>query len=500
MEEHELLTPEIQALPSRKLLLKTLQFYGYGVSTYNGKTVQVETFYKDKKRIAQHLRYPDKDFGWIGDSKHAGFWGEHLFQKGGRVLIVTEGAIDALSIAQVTDLKMAVVSIPSGSKTALGTFKRRLEWVNSFDKVILAFDEDEPGQAALQEVAEILPVGKVYTLEMGKYKDANEMLQAGEGVRLTQTVYQPKEWRPDGIVSGGELWDALLSETAPGLSLPYPMLQEKLQGLRSAQLIMVTAGSGIGKSTWVRELGYHLLMHHKETVGVIPLEENKKKTAKLWVGMYLNKQIHVNINNATPKELKEGYEAVLNSGRFYLYDHWGSTGIDTLLSKINYMGVSLGCKWVILDHISIVVSDDNELGDSERKTIDRLMTRLRTLINTIGVGIIAIVHLKRPPGDKGSFNLGKEVSLSDLRGSGSLEQLSDVVISLERDQQGEDKNIALLRLLKDRDIGDTGPADSLIYNPMTGRMFAYQGEIKGAFKKGKGGKKENFKAPINNDF
>jgi len=500
--DSELIQSEIQALTKRKLLKKTCEFYGYGVGTYNGQPVHVENFYKDNRRVAQHIRYPDKEFGWIGDSKGVGFWGEHLFPKGGRILVVTEGAIDAMSIAQCTDLKIPVVSIPSGSKTALPCFKRRLEYVNSFQKVILAFDNDEPGQEALHQVAQILPVGKAYTINMGDFKDANEMLVAGEGVRLTKAIYEPNEYRPDGIISGGDLWDALNEETAPGLSIPFPILNSKLQGLRPGQLIIVTAGSGIGKTTLTREIGYHFLMHHKETVGVIALEENKRKTAKFWVGLHLSKPLHVNINAATPTERKEAFDAVLNNGRFWIYDHWGSTAINNLLSKIRYMVVSLGVRWVILDHISIVVSDSEDGDESERKIIDRLMTRLRTLINETGVGFLAIVHLKRPPGDE-SYNTGKEVSLSDLRGSGSLEQLSDIVISLERDQQGENKNLALLRLLKDRDIGDTGVADSVIYNQFTGRMKAYAGQIPGAFKKGKGktkggqAKQENF---TNEDF
>lgn len=476
-----------KALSKRKITLKTCEFTGYGVGNWYEKstgkihTVQVETFYKNNQPVAQHLRLPNKDFRWIGDAKGVGFYGQHLWRKGGRIVVVTEGAIDMLSIIQVTDHKIPVVSLPSGSKTALNTFKRELEWVNSFDKVVLAFDNDEPGQEALHKVAEILPVGKAYTLPMGDFKDANEVLQAGQGMRLVKGVYEPKEYRPDGIISGGELWDSLIEEIAPGLELPFPILNRKLSGLRPAQLILITAGSGIGKTTIAREIGYHLLMHHKQTLGVMALEENKRKTAKYWAGLYLNKLIHVDISLATQKELKEAFEAVLNNGRFYLYDHWGSTAINNLLAKINYMAVSLGCQFIILDHISIVVSDDDEGGESERKTIDRLMTRLRTLINATGVGIIAIVHLKRPPGDQ-SYNTGKAVSLSDLRGSGSLEQLSDVVISAERDQQGDNPNQVLLRLLKDRDKGETGKADLAEYNPNTGRIVAISSEIQAAFK------------------
>lgn len=162
--------------------------------------------------------------------------------------------------------------------------------------------------------------------------------------------------------------------------------------------------------------------------------------------------------------------------KWFAYDHFGSSDIDNLLSKLRYMVVGLGCKVIVLDHISIVVSALDEAGgESERKVIDKLMTKLRSLIEETGAMVLAVVHLKRP--DKGkSFNEGRQVSLTDLRGSGSLEQVSDVVIALERDQQGDEPNLASIRVLKNRPIGETGPAGAVTYDPETGRLTPADGE------------------------
>lgn len=474
-------------LNKRRLFKKTCEFYSYGVGQFKheGRIVpcQVEDFYWKGQRVAQHIRLPDKEFLWIGDSKLVEFWGQHLWKGTHRTLVVTEGAIDAMSIAQITDLKMPVVSIPSGTKTAATCFKRNLEWVNSFQKVILAFDNDGPGKEAIEEVVKLLPAGKAYTIDLGQYKDANEMLVAGEGARLAQLIYNPDVYRPDGVVSGGELWEDLISEPEMGLTIPYPILHNKLMGIRPQRLYLFTAGSGMGKSTLVRELAYHLMMKHGQTVGIMALEEPRSRTAKGFAGMYLNKIIHISNINVTKAELEEAYEKVLNNGKFWIYDHWGSSQIDILLNKINYMAVSLGVKWLVLDHISIVVSGLDEVGESERKMIDILMTKLRSLINSTGIGVLAIVHLKRKNEGK-AFNEGRPVSLSDLRGSGSLEQLSDVVISIEGDQQGDNPNVRIVRVLKDRDLGDVGKADTLLYSPVTGRLVEHKGEIQGAFKGG----------------
>ena len=84
--------------------------------------------------------------------------------------------------------------------------------------------------------------------------------------------------------------------------------------------------------------------------------------------------------------------------------------------------------------------------------------------------MLAVVHLKRP--DKGkSYNEGRPVSLTDLRGSGSLEQVSDVVVSLERDQQGDEPDEATIRVLKNRPLGITGLAGTVRYDRETGRLL-----------------------------
>jgi len=100
------------------------------------------------------------------------------------------------------------------------------------------------------------------------------------------------------------------------------------------------------------------------------------------------------------------------------------------------------------------------------------MTRLRSLVEETGAGIILVSHLRRVSGDKGHEN-GVTVSLSHLRGSNSIAQLSDCVIALERNQQADDdleSRTTRLRILKSRYTGDVGLATSLIYDPVTGRM------------------------------
>ena len=231
-------------------------------------------------------------------------------------------------------------------------------------------------------------------------------------------------------------------------------LNEKTRGIRRGELVTITAGSGIGKSTLVRQIAHHLLKSG-ETLGLLMLEENIRRTALGLMAIEAASPFHLDItpwaslSEEAKQVRKSAYDATLGTGRVYLYDHFGSTDIENLLYRIRYLAQGYDCGWVILDHLSIVVSGLDD-GD-ERKTIDRTMTHLRTLVEETGIGLLLVSHLRRPEG-KG-HEQGAMTSLAQLRGSHAIAQLSDMVIGAERDQQGEDPNMLLLRILKNRFSG-----------------------------------------------
>jgi twinkle protein len=475
------LTGEVMALRTRGITEETCAKFSYTVGKHNGKWVQIAPYYDDHGRLcAQHIRFENKDFIWLGDAKKALLFGQQLWPHGGKRVVVTEGEIDAMTISQLQGNKWPVVSVGSGAGGAVKAIKRSLEWLESFNEVIFCFDMDEPGQEAALECAAILSPGKAKIAKL-PCKDANECLLQGKSKELLSALWDAKVYRPDGIVSGKELWDKVRVRPTEGLSIPYPQLNEKIMGVRPGELYLFTAGAGIGKSTLVNEIAYHLKMEHGQPLGIMALEESVVRNALRYIGIYLNRPVHLpHVYDSVPEEeMKAAFDAVVGDDRWYIYDHFGSTEVEGLISKIRYMVVGLGVKVLVLDHISIVVSGLDEIAESERKSIDRLMTALRSLIQETGVTVLAVVHLKRP--DKGkSYNEGRQVSLTDLRGSGSLEQLSDVVIALERNQQGEDPNKANIRILKNRPVGITGPAGQVRYNPETGRLLHWQEEEEAA--------------------
>lgn len=468
---------EAKALNKRKLSAKTLAKFGYTIGTFNGIAVHIAPYFDQAGNLcAQHIRFPNKDFIWCGTSKGVQLFGQQLWRGEGKKIVITEGELDCMSISQLQDNKWPVVSIPSGVKSARKALTDNLEFLMGYEEVVLAFDNDEPGQEAVAQCVSLFPPNKVKVATF-PLKDASDMLQAGRGAEAINCIWDAKSYRPDGIVAASDLLDVLLTEPPKGFTTPYPNLNEMLQGIRKGELLLVTAGSGIGKSTLVHEIGKYFVDEHKLTIGIMALEESKKRTLERYVGMELNKPIHTpkGRETVTADELTKAFKKVTKDDKLWLYDHFGSTDIDNLLNKIRYMIVGLNIDFLILDHISIVVSGLST-DEGERKTIDMLMTALRSLIEETGVGVIAIVHLKRPEKGK-SYNEGRQVSLTDLRGSGSLEQLSDVVISLERNQQDEEtQNMCVLRVLKSRLVGTVGACDTLAYNPETGRLLPVDGE------------------------
>jgi twinkle protein len=339
--------------------------------------------------------------------------------------------------------------------------------------VVICFDNDKPGQEAAIKVAELFDPNKAKIVTLG-LKDANEYLKTNQGKKFSEDWWNAKEFTPAGIVNLAELGDTLYDEKDCE-TVPYPWegLNEKTYGMRTGELVTFTSGAGMGKSSIIRELMHHIMKASKDNIGVLAMEESIKNTAFNLMSVEANQRLYIKEirDKFTREQLTTWQDATVGTGRFFAFDHFGSISNDEILGRVRFMASGLGCKWVILDHLSILVSGQEDNGD-ERKSIDILMTKLRSLVESTKIGLLLVSHLRRPSGDRGHED-GREVSLSHLRGSASIAHLSDSVIALERNQQADDEteaNTTVLRILKNRYTGDTGACCHLHYDKETGRM------------------------------
>lgn len=462
---------KIETLRLRKLSAETCKKFNYGVGEFKGKPAQVAPYHdKDGRLVAQKVRLPGKEFITLGDFKEATLFGQHLWRNnGGKRLVITEGEIDAMSVAQAMNLTWPVVSVPNGAQGAAKSIKKNLEFVESFDEVVFMFDMDEPGQEAARKCVELLSPGKAKIASL-PLKDANEMLKADRVKEIVTAVWEARVSRPDGIVSGADLWEAVDRDLEQGIPYPWEDLNGKLYGLRKGELVTLSAGSGVGKSAVCAELAYDLAFRHEQKVGYIALEESVARSALRFLSIHLNKPIHLPGHGVTDEEKRSAFNETLAKERVFFYDHFGSLDSDNLLQKIRYMVRALGCDFIVLDHLSIVVSGMDLEGD-ERRLLDFTMTALRSLVQELGCGMLLVSHLKRPPGT--SHEEGGQTSLSQLRGSAAIGQLSDAVLGLERDQQAETeeaRNTTFVRILKNRYAGITGIGCALRYDRESGRL------------------------------
>ena len=237
----------------------------------------------------------------------------------------------------------------------------------------------------------------------------------------------------------------------------------------------MTGGTGLGKSSITRELEHWLIGNTKDNVGILALEEDWTRTADGILSIEANTRLYIDeerdaYGQDKYAELSDNYLNGKNKDRVWIHAHFGATDFDDILSKLRYMIIGCECRWIVVDHLHMLLS--SLVSGDERTGIDNIMMRLRKLVEETGVGMILVSHLRRVEGNRGHEN-GITVSLNHLRGSQSIAQLSDCVIALERDQQSEDPqeaNTTHLRVLKSRYTGDVGMATHLLYDKDTGRL------------------------------
>jgi twinkle protein len=459
------------AVTDRRITKASMQRYGVVADKLN---YYFPYYDSDGALVAAKVRHiADKVFFNKGEWNKTTLFGQQLYTTGGKYLTITEGEFDAVAAFQAMGSKYPVVSIRNGAGNALADCKANYDWINSFETIVVCFDNDDAGKKAARQVAELFGSKvKVFKHDVDM-KDACDYTTASKEALFVQRFWQAESYVPDGIVSGNTLWDLVSTPPSPAQCMyPWDGLNDLTYGIRHGELVTITAGSGLGKSQLLREIVWHLLCNTNDNIGLMFLEESIRKTGLSLMSLAANKPLHLPDTESTEEERLDAYEKTLGTGRMYLFDHFGSTSVDNIVNRVRYMAKAMNCKYVFVDHISIIVSAQ-ENGD-ERKAIDEIMTKLRMIVQETGISLFAVSHLKRPEG-KGHEE-GAATSLAQLRGSGSIAQLSDMVIGAERNGQAEDlreRNTTHVRVLKNRYSGMTGQACSLLYTKETGRMLEY---------------------------
>ena len=449
----------------------------YGVVVDDGKHYYPYFSDESSEPVGFKVRHvATKGFVSIGNTKDAGLFGQQRYgNHNQRRIVVTEGELDAVAANQMFDGKAAVVSLKNGAGAAGRDFKAAYQFLDGFEEIILCFDADDKGREAIEKAAEVF-AGKLRVMKLDPRigKDACDYLKAGRQKDFTDAYWSASLYTPKGVLSKDELLDRLLAPRPRSLGdYPWTKLNELTYGFRPTELVTIAAGSGLGKSSILREIVMHIKNTTNNRIGCLFMEESVERTAEGFMSVDLDTPLHLPISTVTrgSQEYCDSFERVYGDDRLFIMDAGFDIGasVDDVVSRVRFLAKALDCNVIVLDHISILVSAGQQ-GD-ERKALDEIMTKLRTLTQDTGIVLFAVSHLKRPDG-KGHEE-GAATSVAQLRGSASIAQLSDFVIGLERNGQAEnvtERNTTHIRVLKNRFSGITGPAGHLLYNMETGRL------------------------------
>jgi hypothetical protein len=508
-------------VPERGIRKEILERFGVkvAVSEQDGKTPTAIYFpsFNQKGKITGYTKQDlskgkEEKYHWstIGSVNIANkLFGQQVAEKINRKrtnLIVTEGQWDAISTFQslvdsvagtkYEGIEPLVVSIPMGTANAVESLLHNEEYIKSHTAMTLFFDNDHctpaelkknimKGKEARNAVAgAFIDSGlKLQVVEAeGEFKDASDYMQANKSGDLAKLVqFGKKDYVAEKIIKASDIsLEEILTPREEGIYVEcFPKLMDKIHGFRTRELVVLTSPSGVGKST-VTSLFASAFMEAGEKVGMIYLEEDNKETMQRLLASSLKVSYLKFKSNpldcATVEEITEAYNNLINNDNLVMLDHFGSLRISEFMNKIKHMHLVEGCRYIIVDHLSMLLSG-LEVTD-ERKELDVAMTSLAAFCAANDVCVIAVSHINRSAADLFKAPKVKEgeeekpywvkITKEMMRGSSSLEQLSWIVLGLEPEIM-PDRSRGRVRLtsLKNRPWGYTGVADTFMLDDET---------------------------------
>lgn len=439
--------------PHRGLTVETLRKYNIKTKTdADGKPIADGFIYPNTSTKVRLL--DKKEFYWSEGEKHEpGLFGTDKFPAGShKYVVITEGEYDAASLYQV--LGSPVVSVQSSASAVRDCIAERT-WLNSFERVYLAFDNDLPGCDAARSVAKLFDYNKLFQIKFGKYKDANETLLAEGSDVLRQIFWNAKRYQPEEIISHFEEFDKILNEPdKPGVPYPFPSLNEFTYGIRTGESILITAQEGVGKTELMHAIEYQLLKETNDAIGAIYLEEPKRRHLQAIAGLHLQRPVHLPDSGVAASEISAALREIVGvDERLHVYSHFGSDDPESLLDTIRFLVSARHCRYVLLDHISMAVS--GLAGEDERRALDYLSTRLEMMVKELNFALILVSHVN----DDGR-----------TRGSRYISKIADIRIDARRELESPDpteRNTTYLSVSKNRFSGRTGQACRVLFDPLT---------------------------------
>ena len=383
------------------------------------------------------------------------FFGQDDYQ-GGRIVTITEGEEDRLSIIQMMG-DWPCVSVP-GATPSKDFWESARKYLMNFEKIVLSVDNDDPGNRLADKFYRMFP-GKVYRVNHGKYKDANDFLTSNAKSDYKNAWFNAQKVKPDGFFSSPAQWEEILRTETPYEYEPTPIqaLNKKIRGFVKGGITVVKALPGTGKTSLYRYWQHFLLKHTEAKFAVLHMEEMKATTGRGLVtyemGVNVNTKEDAQENGVNEEDIISCLRDLVEGDRFVTFDIDPTDPVNSILESIRVAREVYNVDYIFLDHLQRVGYLSGVEGATS--TLTELAVKIVDMTRKDSWGFIAISHVNTD----GATKYAK-----------SVEEEAIVVLQLERDKNASDpdeRDTTYITVTKNRPFGSLGDGGKLIYDADT---------------------------------
>ena len=218
-----------------------------------------------------------------------------------------------------------------------------------------------------------------------------------------------------------------------GLQTGIKAIDEKINGLRNANLMIIAARPAMGKTTLAMNIAENNI---RQGVPVLVFSAEMSR-AELMERMVASSG-NINFGKIRSGQLVDDDWAKLSAGISHLrdkplyIDDRGGLHINQVKASARKMHKKHGLKLIVIDYLQLLSGD----GNSREQEISSIARGLKALAKELDIPVIALSQLNR----KCEERTDKRPNCSDLRDSGAIEQDADIVSFIYRDEVYNDNS------------------------------------------------------------
>lgn len=402
------------------------------------------------------------------------------FNRGGKYVLLVEGEIDGLSAYQMiadynksrnSDFETAVVS-PTVGANSKKQIAAQYKFFDSFEQIIVAFDADEAGQKASEEIVKHLPKGKVKLMKM-RFKDPNEYLIKGKSKEFVSDFYSAKPYIPVGVVGSGDIVSSMREEFLVP-KIPLPPFMHKLQammagGIPLGRIVNLASASGTGKSTIVDEIVYHMIFNSPHKVGIVTLESTTGQYGIKLLSRHISLKLELLQNEEalsildsekTKEKEKELFWKENGEHRFYLVDDRDG-GVENVKDAIENLIIGCDCKVIVCDPVHDVI------GTLPNEEQESFYAWQKGMVKSHNCTFYNVMHTRKTANGQKAGSAGADLHEEDIQGASAAYKSAACNLMFSRNKEAEDeieRNTTIMKATKIRWTGKTGIAGKYYYD------------------------------------